>query len=104
MKKNKRHKTNGNGHNSQLARVEYTHPTAHAVAIAGTFNDWHPSATEMVSLGDGCWFKQLVLAPGVYEYRLVVDGEWLPDPAANETRPNPFGGMNSILKVGGHSL
>jgi hypothetical protein len=29
----------------------------------------------------------------------VVDGQWMPDPLAKETVPNPFGGRNSILKV-----
>jgi hypothetical protein len=33
-----------------LVRIEFEHPTAHAVCIAGSFNDWHPSATEMVLL------------------------------------------------------
>ena len=37
---------------------------------------------------------------GTYEYRLVVDGQWIADPLAKETVPNPFGGRNSILKVG----
>ena len=53
----------------------------------------------MVPVGDGRWLKELILAPGVYEYRLVVDGEWMPDPRASETVPNPFGEMNSVLKV-----
>jgi len=39
------------------------------------------------------------LVPGTYEYCLVVDGQWMPDPLARETVPNPFGGVNSILKV-----
>jgi hypothetical protein len=34
-----------------------------------------------------------------YEYCLVVDGRWIPDPLARETVPNPFGGKNSVLKV-----
>jgi len=35
----------------------------------------------------------------VYEYRILVDGEWMSDPHAVETVPNPFGGLNSILRV-----
>jgi hypothetical protein len=31
-----------------------------------------------------------------------ADGHWVPDPLAQETVPNPFGGMNSILKVTNH--
>jgi hypothetical protein len=53
----------------------------------------------MVPIGVDLWVKELVLPPGVYEYRLVVDGKWLPDPQASETAPNPFGGLNSVLKV-----
>ena len=83
------------------AHFEFTHPTAARVCVAGTFNDWRPEATPMVSLGEGRWVKELVLPPGVYEYRLVVDGEWMADPRASETAPNPFGEMNSVLKVNG---
>jgi hypothetical protein len=30
---------------------------------------------------------------------VVVDGQWMPDPLAGETVPNPFDGRNSVLKV-----
>jgi 1,4-alpha-glucan branching enzyme len=79
--------------------LEFTHPTAAAVCVAGTFNEWRPEATPMISVGNGRWIKQLVLPPGSYEYCLVVDGEWMPDPLAKETAPNPFGGLNSVLQV-----
>ena len=78
---------------------DLTHPTAQSVSIAGSFNDWHPTATPMVALGDGRWRKELTLPPGRYEYRLVVDGQWVDDPAAKETVPNPFGGQNAVLEV-----
>jgi len=39
----------------------------------------------MVSLGGGRWLKELALSPGVYEYRLVVDGGVDADPRARET-------------------
>ena len=80
-------------------RFEFTHPTATTVCVAGTFNDWHAEAKPMQSLGDGRWLKETVLPPGNYEYCLVVDGQWMPDPRARETVPNPFGGRNSILEV-----
>ena len=81
--------------------VKFIHQTATKVSIAGTFNDWRPAVTPMVSLGEGRWVKELVLPPGVYEYLLMVDGEWMLDPRASETAPNPFGGFNSVLKVNG---
>jgi hypothetical protein len=54
----------------------------------------------MIALDHGRWAKDLVLPPGHYEYCLVVDGQWRPDPRAQETVPNPFGGRNSIRRVG----
>jgi len=108
--KNGIHKINRNGLVSRPARLEstraiaittfeFSHPTAVAISVAGTFNDWRPGATPMISMGAGRWIKALALPPGTYEYRLVVDGEWMPDPRAGETVPNPFGGLNSILRV-----
>ena len=80
-------------------RFEFTHPTAHTVCIAGTFDDWQPGAKPMHPLGGGRWMKETVLPPGTYEYCLVVDGKWMADPLAKETVPNPFGGRNSVLRV-----
>ena len=87
------------GFQLQPVRFEFNHPTATTVAVAGTFNDWHPTTKSMHPIGSGHWLKETALAPGNYEYCLVVDGEWILDPLARETVPNPFGGRNSILKV-----
>jgi hypothetical protein len=101
MKKNHSSAKSAGETRTRPVHIEFNHSTASRIGIAGTFNDWRPAATLMVPLGDGRWLKDLVLAPGVYEYRLVVDGEWMPDPHASETAPNPFGGINSVLKVNG---
>jgi 1,4-alpha-glucan branching enzyme len=101
MKKNQKRSSDQNGKAPQVVHVEFVHPEASAVAIAGTFNDWRPEATPMIALGKGRWRKELALPPGVYEYRLVVNGEWMADPLGQGTTPNPFGGLNSVLKVGG---
>jgi hypothetical protein len=53
----------------------------------------------MIRLDDQHWGKDLVLPPGIYEYRFVVDGEWVTDPKAAEAVPNPFGSSNSILRA-----
>jgi len=103
-------KIDRNGQAKRLARSKFArrmsvttfeciHPTAATVSVAGSFNDWRPGATPMISLGAGRWIKALTLPPGTYEYRLVVDGQWMPDPQAEETTPSPFGGLNSVLRV-----
>lgn len=97
---NTKNKDNAGKHESKRIHFEFASPTAESVAIADTFNDWQPNATPMIALGQGRWAKDLALPPGDYEYCLVVDGQWTPDPQATETAPNPFGGVNSIRKVG----
>lgn len=99
-------KHNKNHDNAPLAdpqlmpvRFEFTDALAHNVCVAGTFNHWLPETKSLHSLGVGRWYKDTVLAPGTYEYCLIVDGRWMPDPQAKETVPNPFGGRNSVLKV-----
>jgi hypothetical protein len=84
---------------SQRVGLQLTWPGAQEVSIAGSFNDWHPSVTPMIRLSGGKWAKELSLAPGRYEYRFVVDGEWVDDPAATELIPNSFGSANAVLEV-----
>ena len=98
MKKNKHKKHPDAG--TQRVHFEFNYPAAESVFIAGTFNDWRPEATPMIPLDQDRWAKDLALPPGDYEYCLVVDGQWKPDPQAAETVPNPFGGVNSIRRVG----
>lgn len=100
MKHNKNH-DNAKSGGPPLVPVtfEFTHPTATSVCIAGTFNHWQAEAKPMHCVGGGCWHRDTVLPPGTYEYCLVVDGQWIPDPLAKESAPNPFGGRNSILTV-----
>ena len=74
-------------------------PAAKEVFVAGSFNGWQVGATPLRPAKGGEWQGQLDLTPGRYEYLFVVDGTWLPDPAARETAPNPFGGWNSVLSV-----
>lgn len=100
MKQKHKH-DNARNTGPQLVPVcfEFTHPTARTVSVAGTFNEWHPTTKSMLRSRNGHWLKEAFLLPGTYEYCLVVDGQWMPDPLVKETVPNPFGGRNSILKV-----
>jgi 1,4-alpha-glucan branching enzyme len=101
MKHNHNHDNEPSDDQSMLQPVhfEFTHSNAASVCIAGSFNDWQPEAKPMHPLGSGRWIKDTNLAPGTYEYCLVVDGKYLPDPSARETVPNPYGGRNSVLTV-----
>ena len=74
-------------------------PQARTVQVAGDFNNWQPQETPMQKFGGDMWQVKLRLAKGVYRYRLVVDGHWEQDPCNKMTEPNPYGGLNSVLKV-----
>jgi 1,4-alpha-glucan branching enzyme len=82
-------------------------PNAKAVSVAGTFNDWQPDAAPLHNhQPNGGWTGTLPLAPGRYEYKFVVDGQWCCEPGtADESRedpqcvPNEFGTMNRVLEV-----
>lgn len=93
------HNPRGDLLRTQQVRLEFFHPEAREVNIAASFNDWRPGATWMISLGNGRWVKELLLPPGRYEYVLVVDGDWTPDPRAVESTPGPRGNRNSVLVV-----
>jgi len=80
-------------------RFEFTDPAAHSVCVAGSFNRWCPVSKSLHTSGAGNWWKDTALAPGTYEYCFIVNGQWMPDPLAQESVPNPYGGRNSILKV-----
>jgi 1,4-alpha-glucan branching enzyme len=69
------------------------------VLLAGDFTGWEQAALPMKKGKTGIWTKAATLAPGSYQYRLIVDGEWRTDPACNVRQSNPFGGENSVCVV-----
>lgn len=82
-------------------RVTFTleAPGASEVYLCGSFNDWTPAKTPMKPAGNGTWKAMVMLPPGTYEYRMVVDGKWVDDPAAEAHVPNEFGSMNCVRRV-----
>jgi len=75
-------------------------PGAHEVYLCGDFNQWSPTTLRLIHRdGSGHWEKRLTLAPGGYQYKFVVDGEWIHDAAAFENVPNHHGSLNSLVKV-----
>lgn len=70
------------------------------VFVAGTFNDWNPSSHPLeYRAEDGVFQTTLLLAPGYYEYKFVIDGLWHIDCSCPNWVLNPSGGLNSVLTV-----
>jgi 1,4-alpha-glucan branching enzyme len=73
-------------------------PQANQVNLAGEFNGWHKHSFAMTRMDDGWWQYRIHLAPGVYQFRYVADGEWFTDYAAFGLERNHLG-WNSVAKV-----
>ncbi len=70
------------------------------VSLVGDFNGWDPGARRMARYPrDGTYRARVSLAPGRYEYKFVVDGEWVADAEAGEQTANPYGTQNSVVVV-----
>jgi hypothetical protein len=73
------------------------------VHVAGSFNGWPGTISAggwAMTLTNGTWSVQKQLAPGEYQYKLVLDeSQWIGDPSNPKTAPDGFGGQNSVLDV-----
>jgi len=75
-------------------------PVGATVQIAGDFNNWAPEGLELTeSQGRQVWHKVVSLTPGYYQYKYLIDGRWVLDPANGQTADDFFGGANSVIKV-----
>ena len=74
-------------------------PEAEKVYLAGSFNNWEPSDILMEKSIQG-WEIVMELSPGIYEYKFIVDGEWMEDPSNNLKLLNQHATYNSILLIG----
>jgi hypothetical protein len=80
------------------ARLVLAAPSAREVRVAGDFNAWRPEATPLTRSADGSWQVEVPVERGQrYQYMFVVDGNWVPDPAAARVADDGFGGQNAIL-------
>ena len=70
------------------------------VCLAGTFNNWDPQSRKLTDKkGTGAFTTSLMLPPGTYEYKFVINGTWCVDPNNGEWTQNDLGTLNSVLTV-----
>ena len=70
------------------------------VFLAGTFNDWSPTAKEMTDKkGTGEYAATLSLKAGTYQYKFIIDGIWCADPECADWVTNDHGTLNSVRHV-----
>jgi hypothetical protein len=73
-------------------------PEAKLVTVAGTFNGWNSFHTLMRPTDSG-WVVSMDLPPGEYEYKFVVNGNWILDPDNSRKKSGPDNNVNSLLTV-----
>lgn len=87
---------------SKIKTVTFTlnAPGANKVMLAGTFNNWRGESTPMRK-GKNGWETTMLLKPGKYEYKFIVDGNWINDPNNRWSVSNSYGSQNSVIEVKG---
>jgi 1,4-alpha-glucan branching enzyme len=82
-------------------RVTFSLEATHAseVILMGDFDNWDPKVHPMKNNGNGIWNRTLMIYPGRYEYKFLVDGQWTEDPQNDQNCPNSFGTYNSVINL-----
>lgn len=73
------------------------YPNAKKIILAGEFNNWNEEQLVMKKNQDG-WELPIVLAPGNYQYKFIIDGQWITDPG-NPHLASLDGHINSVIAV-----
>jgi chromosome partitioning protein len=75
-------------------------PKANCVKVVGTFNNWGQSEDSLLERHeDGVWSKEVLLAPGVYQYKFLIDDIWAEDQNNPRGVEDAFGGRNSVIEI-----
>ncbi|MDD3885549.1 MAG: glycogen-binding domain-containing protein [Victivallaceae bacterium] len=87
------------GNSKKRVSLSLDSQPGHCVKLAGSFNDWDPESSPMPEKAAGHYAVTLELAPGYYEYKFVIDGEWVLDDGNSNFASNDFGTLNSVLQL-----
>ncbi len=85
-----------------MVEFTYTPPedkTVNRVAVAGSFNGWNSGSNVMEKGEDGIFRVNMPVMPGNHLYKLVIDGDWVPDPGNPDKQEGGY--ENSLLTVKG---
>ena len=74
---------------------------ATSVQLVGDFTHWLQRPINLKRGAKDIWRARVTLAPGTYQYRFLVDGQWHDDPACVLRIANPFGSENMVREVKG---
>ena len=67
------------------------------VKVAGTWNNWKPQNL-IYNQEDDTWMLSLSLKPGTYQYKYIIDGDWIHDPSKRWIEDDT-GNVNNVIVV-----
>ena len=71
------------------------------IFLAGSFNDWEQEQLPMIyDENSKRYTAEVMLSCGCYEYKFVINGEWITDPDNQNFSANDFGTLNSVISIG----
>ncbi|UJH68282.1 isoamylase early set domain-containing protein [Allomuricauda sp. SCSIO 65647] len=86
-----------------VCKVTFTVPAEEAkkVAVVGDFNNWNPKGSMLKKLKNGSFKGTFDLATeSSYEFRYLVDGNYVNDEAADRYQWNDYAGAeNAVLEL-----
>ncbi len=83
------------------ARFTYNMPASGPVYVSGDFTDWQlDEGFRMEQREDGSYCLDRMLPAGTYNYKFVVNGNWINDPEAH-AESDGAGNFNSVLRLNG---
>jgi len=68
------------------------------VKVAGSWNNWKPQNLIYQKDEDDTWILSLNLKPGTYQYKFIVDGDWIHDPS-RRWKDDGKGNINNVIVV-----
>jgi len=74
-------------------------PGAKKVVVSGSFNKWDTKELLAKKDSKGSWAAKVALKSGRYEYKFIVDGNWVNDPRCTSCVANSVGSHNCVIEV-----
>lgn len=72
---------------------------AKKVILTGNFNDWNERDLIMMK-SQNSWKLPVYINDGTYQYKFIVDKNWITDPQCKNNIDDGYGNINSVVSIG----
>jgi 1,4-alpha-glucan branching enzyme len=82
-----------------MVEFRFYRPEASFISLVGDFNHWNPEDDLLARGNNGIWRLKKKLFRGVYRYKFIVDGEWMPDVYNHRSASDDTGEVCSVIEI-----